>query len=180
MKKTLLFVLLSVLFGLSSCMDTYYVTKKSTFDEGVRSIRSQMADRGFNSTGEKTNTRNETTVAGVSYSQYMGYGTAMENNYITEDTHSFADSLGNTMNYSVSYQAKQTQEGIQYVENLELCGCEASNPKEYEKLCGDDSPVKQINELPKDQKVEKLNLVNTSLVIVGVTLLVSLVTLMLY
>ncbi len=172
-------MLLSVLFGLSSCMDTYYVTKKSTFDDGVESVRSQMADRGFNSTGKKTNTRNETVVSGVSYSQYTGYGTAMANNFITEDTHSFADSLGNTMNYSVSYQAKQTQEGIQYVENLELCGCEASNPKEYEKLCGDDSPVKQINELPKDQKIEKMNVVNTSLAIVGVSLAVSLLISML-
>ena len=165
-------------------MDTYYVTKKTTFDEAIRSVQSQMASQGFSSTGSNTNTRNETVVTGVSYSRYTGYGSAMANNYITQDTYRFADTLGNTMNYSVTYSAKQTTEGIPYVENLELCGCETSNPKDYEKLCGNESVVKQINDVPRDLKVEKMNVMNTTLAITGITvglsLLISLITLSMY
>lgn len=145
------------------------MTKRTTFDDNISLIQTQMADLGFYLNGSNTNTRNETVVTGVSYSN-SGYGTAMDNNYITQDTYRFADSIGNTMNYSVSYQAKQTQEGISYVERVELCGCETSNPKDYEKLCGNESAVKQINELPLDQKVEKVNVPNTTLAASGVIL----------
>lgn len=165
-------------------MDTYYVTKKTTFDNAISSVQSQMASQGFSSTGSNTNTRNETVVTGVSYSRYTGYGSAMANNFITQDTYRFADTLGNTMNYSVTYSAKQTTDGVPYVENLELCGCETSNPKDYEKLCGNESVVKQINDVPKDQKVEKLNVMNTTLAITGITLglslIISLITLSMY
>ena len=99
----------------------------------------------------------------------------MENNFVTQDTYRFSDADGNTMNYSVSYSAKQTSDGIPYVENLELCGCETSNPKDYERLCGNNSVVKQINDVPKDQKVEKLNVMNTTLAITGITLGLSLI-----
>lgn len=177
-------MLLGVLFFFTSCMDTYYVTKKSTFDKAIRSVQSQMAVQGFSSTGSNSNTRNETVVTGVSYSKYTGYGSAMANNYITQDTYRFADSLGNTMNYSVSYQAKQTKEGIPYVENVELCGCETSNPKDYERLCGNGSYIKSINNVPKDLTIEEMNVVNTSLAVSGIalgaTLLITLITLAAY
>ena len=174
-------MLLGVLFFFTSCMDTYYVTKKSTFDTAIQSVQSQMATHGFSSTGSNTNTRNEAVVTGVSYSKYSGYGSAMANNFITQDTYRFADSLGNTMNYSVSYQAKQTNEGIPYVENIELCGCETSNPKDYDRLCGNDSFVKSINNVPKDQKVEEMNVINTTLavsgIVLGASLLIALIAL---
>ena len=184
MRKCFLLMLLGVLFFFTSCMDTYYVTKKSTFDTAIRSVQSQMAAQGFSSTGSNTNTRNETVVTGVSYSKYTGYGSAMANNFITQDTYRFADSLGNTMNYSVSYQAKQSKDGIPYVENVELCGCETSNPKDYERLCGNESYVKSINNMPKELKIEEMNVVNTTLAVSGIalgaTLLITLITLAAY
>ncbi len=170
MKKVrLLFLLLIVLFGMSSCMDTFYVTKNATFDKAVCSVQSQLAIQGFDLTGTSTNTRNEPVVTGVSYSEYTGYGSAMKNNYITQDTYRFADSLGNTMNYSVSYQARRTAQGEAFVENIELCGCETSNPKDFERMCGDESVVKQFNSLPKDQMVKRINAINTYLVGGGIT-----------
>ena len=175
MRRLLLFFCLAVTLGMSSCMDTYYVTQRTTFDAAIKSVQTQMADNGFYSTGSNTNTRNEPIVTGVSYSKYTGYGTAMDNNYITQDTYRFADTLGNTMNYSVSYMAKRTNDGVSYVENLELCGCETSNPKDYERLCGNESIVKQINHVPIDQKVKKINVMNTALAVTGITLGLSII-----
>lgn len=166
-------MLLGVLFFFTSCMDTYNVTKRSTYEKSVQSIRSQMAINGFSSTGVSTSTRNETVVTGTSYSKYTGYGTRMENNYITQDTYQFTDTLGNTMSYSVSYSAKQTEGGISYVENVELCGCETSNPKDYERFCGVGSTVRRINNLPKDQEIEKVNMLNTTLAISAIIIPLS-------
>ncbi len=184
MKRLLLFSLMCVLVGLSSCMDTYYVSHKRTYDEKIQSIQSHMAEQGFNFTGSKTNTRNEAVVAGVSYSRYTGYGTAMANNFITQDTYNFADSVGNTMNYSVSYKAKQTSEGVAYVEDVELCGCETSNPKDYDRLCGAKSSVKDVNDISRDLKIQEMNVVNTSLVaavvILGLSTIVTLISLSAY
>ena len=180
MRKLCLFVLFAVMFGMTSCMDTYYMTKKTTLDNAVSSIRTQLADQGFDLNGTNTNNRNETVVTDVSYSSTSGYGTAMANNLITQDTYRFADSNGNTMNYSVSYSAKQTNDGVPYVEDLELCGCETSNPKDYEKFCGDRAVVKQINNLPKDQQVKRLNVIRTTLVGTGVALALSIIGVLLF
>ena len=118
MRKLYLLSLLIVILGMISCMDVYHVTKKSTFDQAVNSVQFDMNNQGFRSIGSSSNTRNETVVTGVSYSRYTGYGSAMANNFITQDTYRFADSLGNTMSYSVSYSAKQTDDGKPYVEML--------------------------------------------------------------
>lgn len=105
----------------------------------------------------------------------------MENNFVTQDTYRFADEEGNTMNYSVSYSAKETIDGDPYIEDIEVCGCETSNPKDYEKLCGNESIVKQISSLPKDQEIKKMNVMNTTLAVsgiaVGLTVLITLITL---
>ena len=168
-------ILLVVMLGLTSCMDTYYMTRRITFDNAISSVRDQMADEGFYFNGSFTNTRNEPVVMDVSYSSYSGYGTAMGNNYITQDTYRFADSLGNTISYSVAYSAKMTVDGVPYVEGVGLCGCETSNPKDYETFCGDESVVKQFNDLPKDQLIKKVNVVNTTLAVTGIILSLSIV-----
>ena len=144
------------MFSMTSCMDTYYVTHKTTFDNTMSSIQAQLADQGFYLYGSSTDTRNNPVVTDVSFSKF-GYGTAMENVFVTKDTYRFADSVGNTMNFSVSYQVKQTREDIPYVENVELCGCETSNIKEYERMCGQESIVKQVNSIPKDQMLKILD-----------------------
>lgn len=162
-------------------MDTFYVTKRSTFDQAIASVQGQLASEGLKSVGSSSETKNNLFAAGTSYSKYTGYGTKMENNFVTQDTYRFADSIGNTMNYTVAYSAKQTDNGIHYVENIEVCGCETSNPNDYERLCGNESLVKQINLTPKDQEVKQMDVMGTTLAVtgitVGLTLLITLITL---
>ena len=174
-------MLFGILFCFTSCMDTFYATKQSTFDKTIASVQGQLATEGLKSVGSSSDTKNNLYASGTSYSRYTGYGTKMENNFVTQDTYRFADDEGNTMNYSVSYSAKQTSDGVPYVENIEVCGCETSNPKDYERLCGNDSFVKQINLIPKDQELKQMNVMNTTLAVtgvtVGLTLLITLITL---
>lgn len=177
-------MLLCVPFGLSSCMDTFYATKKTTFEKALTSVQTQMTNDGYKVVGSNSETKNNVYVSATSYSRYTGYGSKMENNFVTQDTYRFADEEGNTMSYSVSYSAKQTSEGIPYIEDIEVCGCETSNPKDYERLCGNESTVKQINLLPKDQEIKIMNVMNTTLAVsgiaIGATLLITLITLSMY
>lgn len=170
MKKVcLLFLLLIVLFGMSSCMDQFYVTQKSSFDRSIKTVQTQLAQQGYELSGTSTNTRNETVVTDRSYSSDFGYGFWMDNKFITQDTYKFTDSLGNTMSYSLSYQAKQTDDEVSYVTNVELCGCETSNPKDYEKMCGDEAVVKQFNNMPKDRQIRVKNKTKTYWAASGIT-----------
>lgn len=147
---SIIFIVLSSIFCFSSCTHVRYVTKKTTLDSTIVSVKSQYAKQGFLSTGRTSDTKNEPVVAGISYSGKGGYGTAMANQYITYDSYSFADTLGNTMNYSVKYKLYRTMEGTLYVENVGVSSYETDNPLYYSQLFGSDSPLKQINNLPKD------------------------------
>lgn len=181
MRKCILFILFGTLFSFSSCMNTFYATKKTTFEKALASVQTQMNQDGFKVVGSNSETKNNVYVSATSYSRYTGYGSKMENNFVTQDTYRFADEEGNTMNYSVSYSAKQTNEGITYIDDIEVCGCETSNPKDYEKLCGNESIVKRINSLPKDQEIKQMDVMGTTLAVtgvtVGLTLLITLITL---
>ena len=174
-------MILGVLFGFSSCVDTYFATKKATFDNANQSIQKQMSQKGFILTGKNSNAENEKIVGGVSYSGYYDYGVATKIDYVTRDNYSFMDSLGNTMNYSVSYRTGQTKEGESYVEDITVCGCETSDTNDYLELCGMESAVDQINKLPKDQKIVRPNSIKTIYAIsglgIGISLVITLVTL---
>ena len=167
MQKLFTLLLFTVMFGMTSCMDTFYVTQRTTFDRSIKEVQYQLAEQGYDLSGTSTNTRNEAVVTGQSYSEF-GYGFMMENNFITQDTYKFTDSLGNTMNYSLSYQAKQSDDDVSYVDHVELCGCETSSPKDYERMCGDAAVVKQLNNMPKDRQVEVLNKTKTYLATSGI------------
>lgn len=158
MRKLFSLTLMVVLFGMTSCMDTFYVTEKTKFDDAVAMVRSQLKEKGFNLTGTNSITRNEPFVTDVTSS----YGLRMDNNYITQDTYRFTDSLGNTMSYSVSYHLKQESKGVPYVQDVEVCGCETSNPKDFETFCDGESEIYQIKNIPKEQTIKQFNYVKTS------------------
>ena len=174
-------MLLGILISFSSCMDTFYATKRTTFEKALASVQTQMDKDGFKVVGSNSETKNNVYVSATSYSRYTGYGSKMENNFVTQDTYRFADDEGNTMNYSVSYSAKQTMEGVPYIDDIEVCGCETSNPKDYDRLCGNESIVKQINSLPKDQEIKQMNVMGTTMAVsgiaIGITLLITMITL---
>ena len=156
-----LFGLIICCFIFSSCYTTHSVISKTSLDRTIDSVTIELRNKSYYPTGTSTDTKNEVTVTGQSYSKYSGYGTRLDNNYTTSDTYRFADTLGNTMNYTVSYQLKN-KDGFFYVTDLQVKGCETSNPKEYEKLCGKDSPIKwKITNLSPDESVEVFDYLKT-------------------
>lgn len=155
---------------LASCTNTRYVTAKSTFDQTVNEVKSDLAQRGFAPSGSSTDTKNNVYVEGTSYSKYSGYGSKMANDFVTTDTYRFTNDEGNTMNFSVTYKAKQNGNLI-YVTDVSTAGCETSNAKQYDSLCGSGSPIKKLDKLPQDATFEEIDVMGTTLAVTGISLL---------
>ena len=135
-------------FTFSGCYTTHSVISKTSLDETIDNVAIELRSRGYYLVGTSTDTKNEVTVTG-----HSEYGTFMVNNYINSDIYRFADTLGNTMNYTLSYWLKNNNK-FYYVTDLQVKGCETSNPKEYRNLCGSTSPTKLITNLSPDESVE--------------------------
>lgn len=171
MKLRYLFIPTMVLFSLTSCTTTYSVMSKASLDKALDNVAIELRSRGYYPAGTSTDTKNEVTVTGQSYSKYTGYGTRMDNNYITSDTYRFADTIGNTMNYTVSYQLRNNGSFV-YVTDLQVKGCETSNVKEYANLCGSSTPIRIIENLPPDSSIELYD-ENKTYVLLGVLALLA-------
>ena len=87
----LLLLVLLVVLCFSSCTETKYMTRKSTLDKMVDSVKTQLMNEGYHTTGFSTKQTNELEVVGISYTSNAGLGTAMKNNFVTQDTYTFAD-----------------------------------------------------------------------------------------
>ena len=170
MKKCCLFLCLAVLFCFSSCMDTKYVTKKSTFDQVISQVSDEMSQQGFNLSGSSSETKNDLIVLRTSYTEEGGYGTELANNYVTRDTYRFTNAIGHSMSYTVSYLLRETKKGEQYVDAAEIAACEVSDPSDYEKMCGSNSPIYQVNAMEKDQMIKVRNGRKTFYLASGLTL----------
>ena len=129
----------------------------------------ELQKMGYYPAGNNTDTKNEVTVTAHTYSDKTGYSNRMDNYYITNDTYHFADTLGNTMDYSISYQLNHKGD-FYFVRDLQVNGCKTSNVKDYNRLCGSNSPTKTINTLPLDSQVELYDETKTYLMIGGVLL----------
>ncbi|MBP5341775.1 MAG: hypothetical protein J6Y52_05405 [Bacteroidales bacterium] len=171
-KSFLMLMIASAAVILSSCTTTYPVTARSTFDKTVEEIKSDLAKQGFAPSGSSTETKNNVYVEGTSYSRYSGYGSKMANDFVTTDTYRFSHEDGSTMSFSVSYKANRDEtKGLIYVTEVSTAGCEASNAKQYDALCGSNSPVKKLNALPQDAFIEKTDVLGTTLLVTGLTVL---------
>ena len=162
-------LVLSVLLGLSSCMETKYVTKKATLDKTVDSVKALMGYEGYYPTGFSTKLTNEMEVVGISYTSKAGFGTAMKNNFVTQDTYTFADSLGNTASYSMFYALDKRENVVK----AGLCGCETSRSQDYDKVCGS---LSQIDWMPNSDVLKLVDPVSILAFVAGNAVIVVILT----
>lgn len=163
MKNLLLLAL--CLFFFSACTTKRYVTSKESFKKTTDQIEKELGNWGLSIVGEKTETKNEVSVDGVSFSPKTGYGSAMQNNYWTYGEYTFTDSENNEVIYSLKYE-----EGIDFVGKVEVIGCSAK--KNYDEICGQNGVVKSnINNMNNnpDAWIEVPNPKETAAMAVGLS-----------
>lgn len=144
-------IAIATTFMFSSCTTTHTVTSKITFENAKNIIETNLNQNGYNLNGESHDEKNELVSTGVSYSKYSGYGSAISNDYYQFDTYKFCDTAGNTMDYTVKYKVGIADEGYNYVDYIQVVGCNTSKSSDYDKLCnGNYSPSRTFSNLPKD------------------------------
>ena len=165
MRKLLLFFSLAAVLGMTSCMDTKYVTKKSTFDQTISRVQENMAQQGFKLTRpwRSSSPVGRRTAA-------AGHSPSSPPTILTYSILSTNEASGHTASYTVSYLLRGTKKGLPYIDAAEVAGCEVSDPADYELICGANSPIYQINSMEKDQAVKVGNSTKTLLLVSGVTI----------
>ena len=132
------------------------VTSKARLDNCISSTEMTLNELGYQKNGSSTNKNTDVTRSeGLAYFPNVGFVPYYdeEKTETTVDNYTFADSKGNTVSYSVSYELKDARDNILYVENTHIVGCATNNPNEYELLCGTNSPINKINKIEKTDSV---------------------------
>lgn len=156
MKKTIYCIFyLVVLMITTGCYNTHMVTSYEDHQKEIKKVQVELLNMGYELSGKETRVDNNMHVTAVSYSSQAGYGSAMQNDYITTDKYTFSDTNGNVMSYSVSYNLDESDDSVKilYVTNVNVSQCETSNPKHYSIICDSHSRIWDIEDTPKNTKV---------------------------
>ncbi len=171
MKKVHIIIMLVAMTLLAGCTETYFVTSRQDLIDEVNNTRTSLEKEGYRLTALRTSS-GTVQVAGVS----MGLP-SYKDSYTSQDTYKFVNDNGETLAYSVAYQ-NRIIDTIPFVAAVQVCECETSNPSDYDKLCGKDSPVDNLNNIKQTQEIQVTNVVKTTIAITA-GLAVALVPLLL-
>ena len=154
--KAIAITLISLTALLTSCYPSTMVVSKKSFDNALLETEKSFNDIGFYKNGISTNKNTDITKnTGFVYMPNVGIVpySSEDKNETTIETYSFSDTLGNTVNYSIAYNMKESHDGIFYVENADVISRVASNPNQYDKVFGVNSPVNKLQNIPKNDVV---------------------------
>lgn len=160
MKKTSYCIFfLVILMTTTGCYNTHMVTSYEDHQNEIKKVQVELLNMGYELSGKETRVDNNVHVTAVSYSSQTGYGSAMQNDYVTTDKYTFSDTNGNVMSYSVSYNLNESDDSVKilYVTNVNVSQCETSNPKHYSTICDSHSHIWDIEDTPKNTKVRILD-----------------------
>lgn len=141
---------------LTSCYTTTNVISKQTFDNAIKETENSINQMGFYKNSESTATNsNVTSTSGIIYMPNVGYIPYHDEkkDETTIDNYSYTDTLGNTVNYSIAYKLKESSDNILYIENPNIVSRTTSNPNQYDKFFGPDSPIEKLKDIPKSDSV---------------------------
>ena len=139
------------------------------FDSTIASTEQNINYEGFKRTGATRGSNTDVTRSeGFIYMPNVGIVpySDEEKNVTTIDNYSFVNRNGNTFDYSVAYELKQSYDKILFVENVRIIGCSTSNPDLYESLCGNNSPINQINHIDKTDEVKVFDSTKTWITVI--------------
>ena len=103
--------------------------------------------------------------------------------YLSSDTYKFSSRGGNTLQFKVSYQEIKNVEGsnLPVVTQVNTSECSVSDLYRYDELCGPQSPIRKIDNMPKDATVRQADKAKTNALAVLCSLCsIPLIALLLY
>lgn len=146
-----LMLIVLALFTMSSCTTSLMTVSPEAFSNSLYMIESDLEDNGYYLTGSGEETKNEVVVTGQSYTNEAGYGTKMDNNYITYENQQFTDQYGNKIEFVVKYFKGIDYRGKGYISDIEVVRCNCDKKEVYALACSNQGIVKRRFKIAPDQ-----------------------------
>ncbi len=153
MKKILMAVVVAL--ALTACVGPLHVTSVPAYNSSVEAVVAGIEGEGYGYVGTNRDNRNERRQEVAHMEGDNTYSAWIPNGMVTVNTYSFADGEGNTMSFTVQYKGGMDHtNGTFYYTDVQVVGCSTSNSKDYERLCGEHSPVWALDTIQKDMTVK--------------------------
>ena len=153
MRKSIIVAIMAL--ALTGCVGPMYVTSITVYNSTIDKVVAGIESEGYNYVGMNHDTRNERRHEVAHMEGDNPYSAWIPNDIVNLNTYSFADGVGNTMSFTVQYKGggDHTNSTFYYTD-VKVVGCSTSNKKDYERLCGEQSPVWTLNTIQKDMTVK--------------------------
>ena len=153
MKKILMAGVMALV--LTACVGPMYVTSITVYNSTIDKVVAGIENEGYKYVGMNHDTRNERRHEVAHMEGDNTYSAWIPNDIVNLNTYSFADGKGNTMNFTVQYKGGVDHTNSTfYINEVKVVGCSTSNKKDYERLCGEQSPVWTLDTIQKDKTVK--------------------------
>ena len=153
MRKT--FIAIIVSFALTGCVGPTYVTSIIVYNSTIDKVVAGIESEGYNYVGMNHDTRNERRHEVAHMEGDNTYSDWIPNDKVNINTYRFVDNDGNTMQFQVQFKGGLDHTNSTfYINEVSVVGCSTSNKKDYERLCGEQSPVWTLDTIQKDMTVK--------------------------
>lgn len=175
MKRILFILVVLSLISLTSCTSEYKVVSLNNYKDRIQVVTDNLKIEGYYLSGDQKSVQNNLHVTDVSYSQNNGYGSAMANDFITNQVYTFSNEKGDQAEFTMKYRQKySTITDAYYLSSVELVGCKTSNLKDYNEICGENSVVRYMLEnIPSDITVTEFDITKAYLLSGGLAIMAS-------
>lgn len=151
MKKFLLAIGIAGL--MSGCMSSKMVYSTDGYKGAIERAKADIRSYGYYQISEERTEDNNVVPGRVilfkENGEVSGATQEMVNVRTVYETHFFVDSLGNEMWFRVAMRPKG-----EYLIKISLDGCQTSNYRDYEKLCGSSSAIRRtVDNMQPDVKL---------------------------
>ncbi len=152
MKKMMLASVAAIAF--TACVGPMQVTSIPAYNSTIDKVVAGIEKGGYNYVGMNHDTRNERRHEVAHMEGDNTYSDWIPNDQLNLDTYRFVDTAGNTMQFEVQYRGGVDHtNGTFYYTDAQVVGCSTSNSKDFERLCGDRSPIRMLDTIPTDMTV---------------------------
>lgn len=159
---------------LASCTISRQTISEKKFFQEIDDVNQSIELLGYHLSGTSSDVRNDLYVSDTWFSTETGYSTEMKNDYYWYDSYRFMDSTNNIVSYQIKYKGKGTQDakGVYYVSDVSLVGCDCTNTKDYNAVCGPRGVTNRLNFVENDQVSTFRNDAGTVFLAIGGVLVV--------
>ena len=153
MRKSIIVAIMAL--ALTGCVGPMYVTSLPAYNNTINMVVAGIESEGYNYVGMNHDTRNERRHEVAHMEGDNTYSDWIPNDKVNSNTYRFVDNAGNTMQFQVQFKGGLDHTNSTfYINEVSVVGCSTSDKRDYERLCGEQSPVWTLDTIQKDMTVK--------------------------